>query len=147
MERNRAIGDVLLEKLLTSLKLLDRQLPEPLERRIGLRHEAGDGNRHLAATPPANLRIEIDDLLCKFCNSNDVLVRLRRQPHHEVELHLLPAVTECRTARREQVLLRHALVDDIAQALRPCLGRKGQPRLSHLLHAVCEVDREAVDAQ
>ena len=147
VERNRTIGDVLLEELLPPLKLLNRQLSEPLERRIWLWHEAGDGDRHLAAAPPADLRIEIDHLFRKACNADDVLIRLRRQPHHEVELHLLPPMTERCAARCQQILLRHALVDDIAHALRPRFGRKGQPRFPHLLHPMREVNRKAVDAQ
>ena len=140
VECNRTVRDMLLEEALPPLKLLDRQLAEPLKRRIGLRHEAGDGHGHLASAPSAYLRIEIDHLLGELFNPDDVLVRLCRQPHHEVELHLLPSVAECRTACREQILLRHALVDDIAQTLCPCLGRKGQPRFPHLLHAGREIN-------
>ena len=147
VERNRAIGDVLLEELLPPLKLLNRQLSEPLERRIGLWHKAGDGDRHLAATTPTDLRIEIDHLFRKACNADDVLICLRRQPHHEVELHLLPPMTERCAARSQQILLRHALVDDIAHTLRPRFGCKGQPRFTHLLHPMREVNRKAVDAQ
>ena len=46
-----------------------------------------------------------------------------------------------------EVLLCHALVDDVAQALRARFRCERQARLSHLLHLVGEVDGEAVDAQ
>ena len=144
---DRAIGDMLLEQLLPPLKLLDRQLSEPLERCIGLWYKAGDGDGHLAPTPPTHLRIKINHLLRKLCNPDNVLVRLRRQPHHEVELHLFPTMTECCAACRQQILLCYSLVDDIAQTLCPRFWRKGEPRLAHLLHAVRKVDREAVNAQ
>ena len=138
---------MLLEELLAALELLDGQLAEPLERRVRLRHEAGDGDRDLAAALALDLGVEVDDLLGELGNADDILVRLRRQAHHEVELDLLPALTEGSAAGLHEVLFRHALVDDVAQALRARFRREGQARLPHLLHLVGEVDGEAVDAQ
>ena len=147
VEGDGAVRDVLLEQLLAALELLDGQLAEPLERRVGFRHEAGDGDRDLAAALALDLRVEIDDLLGELSDADDVFVRLRRQAHHEVELDLLPALAERGAAGLHEVLLRHALVDDVAQALRARLRRERQAGLPHLLHLVGEVDGEAVDAQ
>ena len=47
----------------------------------------------------------------------------------------------------QQVVFRHVLVDDVAQALRARFGRKRQAALSHLLQSLGDVDGEAVDAQ
>ena len=147
VERDGTIRDMLLQELLTPLKLLNRELPEPLKRRIRFRHEAGDRDGDLAPAPSANLRIEIDDLLREAGDPDDVLIRLRRQPHHKVELHLLPPVAECRPARREQILLRHPFIDDVAQTLRPRLRREGQPGLAHALYLLGELHGKTVNAQ
>ena len=140
IERNGAVRDVFLQQTLTAFELGNRQLTEPLERRIRFRHEAGHGNRHLDAAPPLDLRIEIDHLLRQSGDADDILVRLSRQPHHEVELDLLPALTESRAAGIHEVLLGNTLVDDIAQALGPGLRRKGQTGLADLLHLMRQLD-------
>ena len=147
VERDCAVLDVLLEQLLPPLELRERHLAEPLERRIGLRHEAGDGDRDLDAALALDLRVEVDDLLREARDADDIVVRLRRQAHHEIELDLLPPLTKRRAARRHEVFLRDALVDDVAQALRTSLRRERQAGLPHLLHLVREVDGKAVDAQ
>ena len=100
-----------------------------------------------AAALALDLGVEVDDLLGELGNADDILVRLRRQAHHEVELDLLPALTEGSAAGLHEILFRHALVDDVAQALRARLRREGQAGLAHLLHLVREVDGKAVDTQ
>ena len=147
VERDCAVLDVLLEQLLPPLELRERHLAEPLERRIGLRHEAGDGDRDLDAALALDLRVEVDDLLREARDADNIVVRLRRQAHHEIELDLLPPLTKRRTARRHEVFLRDALVNDVAQALRTGLRRERQAGLPHLLHLVREIDGKAVDAQ
>ncbi len=147
IEGNRTVRDVVLQKLLPALELLNRQLAEPLERRIRFRHEAGHGNRDPAATPALDFSIKVDDFLSELGNTNDIFVRLRRQAHHKVELDLLPALAEGRTAGLHEIFFRDALVDDIAQTLRAGFRRKRQTRFSDLLHLMRKVNREAVNAQ
>ena len=56
----------------------------------------------------------------------DVIVRLGGKPHHEVELDATPTVLEGVSRSALEVFLGHVLVDDVAQALGACLGRKGE---------------------
>ena len=140
VECDRAVRNVLFEQLLTPLKFLNRQLSEPLKGSIRFRHKTGDRNGHLAAALAANLRVEINDLLRKLRDSDNVLIRLRRQAHHKVELDLLPSMTKRCAARFQQIFLRHSLVDDIAHALRASLRRKGEPGLTHRLHLVRKIN-------
>lgn len=147
VKRNRSICDVLLEQTLTTFKLRNRQLPKPLERRIWFRHEAGHGYRNLNPTTPLNLCIEVDDLLSQFCNTDDILVSLGRQSHHKIELDLFPALAERGATGTHEVLLRNALIDNIAQPLRTSLRRKRQARLADLLHLMRQINRETVDTQ
>lgn len=147
VEGNRAVTDMLLQKLLASLEFLERNLPEPLEGCVWLWYKAGDGDRDLDAAPSLDFLIQIDDFLCKICNADDVFVRLRREPHHEVKLDLPPALTKCRAAGLEEIFLRDTLIDDVAHALCAGFRCKGKSRLSDLLHFVCKIDGKAVDAQ
>ena len=147
MERNRAVAYALLQEPLPALEFFLRHLRKPLERRVRLGHEARDGHRDLDAALPLDFLVAVDNFLREFCDADDVLVRLGRQPHHEVELDRLPALLERRAHRVQQVVFRHVLVDDVAQTLRARFGRKRQAALSHLLQSLGDVDGETVDAQ
>ena len=147
VEGDGPVSDMLLQEPLAALKFLYGQLAKPLEGGEGLGHEAGHGNGDLHAPAALDLRIEVNHLLGQFRNADDVLICFRRQAHHEVELHLLPALTEGSAAGSEEVFLRHALVDDIAHALGACLRGEGKAGLPDLLHLVGQVNGEAVYAQ
>ena len=88
-----------------------------------------------------------DGAIADFMYSGQILLRLRRQPHHEVELHAVPTVLEGRLEGRVYRLVGDALVYHVAQPLRPGLGREGQAALAHRLKPRGEADREGVDAQ
>ena len=88
-----------------------------------------------------------DGAVADFVYSGQILLRLRRQPHHEVELHAVPSVLEGRFKRRVYRLVCDALVYHVAQPLRPRLGREGQAALAHRLKPRGEAYREGVDAQ
>ncbi|PKQ09980.1 MAG: hypothetical protein CVT69_02080, partial [Actinobacteria bacterium HGW-Actinobacteria-9] len=52
----------------------------------------------------------LEDLADQFSDAADVLVRLRGQPHHEVELHPVPPFRERGTERVLEILFAHSLV-------------------------------------
>ena len=144
---NCPVGDMLLQKFLAALEFFNGQLPEPLERRIGFRHKAGNGYRDLDAPLALDFRIEVNDFFRELGNADNIFIGFRRQAHHKVELNLFPALLEGRSAGIHKVFFRNALVDDIAQTLRACFGRKGQTGLSDLLHLMRQINREAVNTQ
>ena len=144
---NGPVRDMRLQEFLPPLEFFNGQLPEPLERRIGFWHKAGHGHRDLDAPLALDFRIEVYDFFGKVSNADNVFIGFCRQAHHKVELDLLPALLEGRSAGVHQIFLGNALVDDIAQALCTRFGSKGQAGFSDLLHLMCQINREAVNAQ
>ena len=71
-------------------QVVDRVLPEPLEGRVGLGHEAPHrrGHRRRAVVPPSDL----DAVARQLRDPERVLVHLRRHADQEVELHAPPAL-------------------------------------------------------
>ena len=87
--RARALGRVAQQRDLAP-QLVDAVLPEPLERRVRLRHEATD--RHRAARLLRVLAADVDDVLGELGDAERVFVHLGRQPGEEVELHPPPTL-------------------------------------------------------
>ena len=140
---------MLLQQMHTPQVFLWRNLFFPLERRKGLRHKIGCGEvyHEPALFAAGRLVPRPDDLVRKLRDADHVLIRLGRQAQHKIQLHAVPPAGEGRGARLQNFLLGHVLVDRVAQALRPGLGRKRQAAFSHLLHLHHELAREIVRAQ
>ena len=95
-------------------------------------NKAGAGDGHADRTSlwtGRNAVIQVDHLLCKVCDSFNVLHRFGRQTHHKVELDRGVAALKRGAAGGQHLLLGDVFVDDIAQALGSCLGCKGQTAL------------------
>ena len=56
------------------------------------------------------------------------------QSYHKIEFHSLPARFKRITDGAEQILFANALVDNVAQSLCACFGRKRQAALADALH-------------
>ncbi len=80
-------------------------------------------------------------------DADDVLVLLGGQADHEVELHAVPAAPEHPLGALGHVRLGDVLVDHVAHALGPGLGREGEAGDAHLRHLVEELLAQAVGAQ
>ena len=91
--------------------------------------------------------VQVEDLIGQIGNAGQVFIGFRRQAHHEVELDRGPAVLEGIFTGCQQIFFGDALVDDVAQALGPRFGRKGQAALADLLDLLGDVDGKAVDPQ
>ena len=83
--------------------------------------------------------------LHKARDALDVLVGLSRQANHEVKLAAAPPRFERGIDSPEQVVLRHVLVDHVAQALRTCLGREGETALLLPRDKLGHVDAKRVE--
>ena len=90
---------------------------------------------------------EIGDLFAEIRYTLSVLLGLRRESEHKVELHLGPAAVESGGNTPHDVLFRNALIDDIAKTLGPGFGRKGERTLFDILNALHDIERKSVDAQ
>ena len=114
-----------------------------------LRHEArrADRDAHAAGLVRRVHAPRVQHLIGKLRNAEYVLVRLRRQTEHEVELDTVPPALKGDLAGMEQVFLAHVFIDRVAQALRSGLGRERQAALAHLLQAAHDVHGEVVRAQ
>ena len=105
----------------------DHRVPLEWRERLGAegRHAHVDlGARLELLAAPKRFRAELHD-------GAHVLVTLRRQPDHEVELHQLPARLEDRVDGVEQVLLGVALVDHAPHPLGSGLRGDGEAALAH----------------
>lgn len=64
--------------------------------------------------PSLNLAVQINNPLCQLGNTNNIFVGFRWQPHHEIQLHRLPALAKSRSCRRKQILFCNAFINHIA---------------------------------
>ena len=136
-----------LQVLLFALDLLYAALRHPLERSERLRHEARDADGDAQVIAPLDLVIELVDAVRQIGDALQVFIRFRWKAHHEVELHLFPAIFEGIRAGAHDVFLRDALIDDIAHTLRTGFRCQCETALSDLLDLFRNVDGEAVDTQ
>ncbi len=139
-------GEGLPEELHPPLVLLNGDLGLPLEGGEGLGHEPGGGYRHpqapaLAAGvfPPG-----VDGVLGHFRDAQHVLVRLRGQAQHEIQLYRVPAAGEGGLQALGQLLLGDVLVDGVPEALGAGFGGEGQPRLPPPLEPLHQLHGEVV---
>ncbi len=140
----------LVEQLAAAAEGLRVNHPRPLEGRVRLRDQRVHADAH-HQPPPAALRELLatrgDHALHEVGDRQHILVTLARQADQEVELHPLPARAERRPHRRQQVLLGHVLVDDVAHPLRARLGCQRQPAFAHTLQTMRQRNAEGVHAQ
>ena len=95
---------------------------------------------------PLDLAAGLDDPLGELGDLQHVLVGLGREPAHEVELHLPPAVAVGGGDGPDQVVLGDHLVDDLADPLAAALGGEGEAGAAAVAgQLVGEVDVERVD--
>ena len=141
--------DAAAEQLHAAAVFLHRHLRLPLEGAVRLGDEAGraDGYPHAALLIGRILPPDVQHLRGKVGDAAHVLIRLRGQAEHEIELDSVPAALEGYAAGVQQVVFRYVLVYDVAQALRPGLGREGQAAAPYLLQAAHELHGEVVRAQ
>lgn len=147
MVGNVFVVDEPLDVLLFPFDFFNRQLAEPLEGRVRLGYEARYGDRDLAIVLVGHFAVEIEDLVGQVGDAGQVFVHFCRQAHHEIELDRGPAVFKGIFTGCQQIFFRNALVDNVAQALSPGFGRKGQAALADLLDLLGDIDGKAVDPQ
>ena len=140
-------ADRVAEHLQPPVDRLDVGLTGPLERRVRLGHEAADRHRAADVVGAGRLAALADDGVGELGDLEDVLVGLRREAAHEVELHLAPAGGVRGRRRADEVVLADRLVDDPAQPLAAALGREGQAGAASAAGQLLrERDVEGVDA-
>jgi hypothetical protein len=120
-------------------------LPEPLERRLGLGHEATDRERHGGRLVVA--AADAGDLTAQLGDAQGVLVGLGGQAGEEVELHPPPALRVGGVDRGVEVLLGDELVDHLAHAPGAGLGGEGEAAAPGPLELGGDADGEGVDPQ
>src|SRR5262249_22815002 len=99
--RARSLARVAQEADLAA-ELVDTVPPEPLERRLRLRHEPTD--RHGRAGLLAVLPADLGDALCELGDAERVVVHLGRQAGQEVELHAPPTLRVRRIDRAVEIV-------------------------------------------
>ena len=128
---------------------LNADLRLPLEGAVGLGDKAGSGDGDLHA-PVLVLRIlppAVEHLIGHLRDAHDVLVCLRGQAQHVIELHAVPAALKGDAAGVQQILLGDVLVDGVSQPLASALHGKGQAAFSHLLQPLHDLHGEVVRPQ
>ena len=149
MNIDRLVLHTVAQKIHAAQRLLGRNLAIPLERRLRLGNEQRDRRAHPHVTAMlgrhGSLR-PIVGALHKARDALDVVVGLGGQTDHEVELAAAPSRLKRSVDGPEQVVLRHVLVDHVAQALRTRLGREGEATLLLPRDELGHVDAERVEA-
>ena len=129
---------------------VDGVLGGPLERGEGLGHEhAGRGRHAHAALGPLLLGHAVEGvhhLFRQIADAAQVFVGFGGQAHHEVQLHAAPAAFKSAGDGTDQIVLRDALVDHVAQPLGARFGGQGQAGFFHLLGFFQRLLHDVVDA-
>ena len=149
VDADSAVLDALQQKLLTALDLVVGRLRAPLERRRSLRYENGDrdGNRDAAALPLGNnLASELQHMVGKLGDGDDILIALAGKAHHEVELAPAPSGLERSLHGAIEVFLGDALVDHVAHALASGLWSEGETALLLPCDLKRHIDAERIEA-
>src|SRR5213080_170268 len=133
-------AELVAQQRLADARLLERELPRPLEGRVRLGREGGDAGRH--PEPPAGRG---RDARRQLGDAAHVLLGLARKADHEVELQAPPAEIGKQACRTEQLLLAVLLLDHVAQPLRASLGREREARLPHAADLLQDARRERLD--
>ena len=145
-----AVCDLAFEQLLLAHQRIKGVLLFPLERRERLRHKAGDADGHRGALSLVGIRILIvffNHALGKERDALNIFIGLGGQSVHEIELDRRLAHVVGNIDRAEQIRLADVLIDRVTQALRACLGRKGEAAGLDGGHLVHQFAREAVKTE
>ena len=89
----------------------------------------------------------MEHLIGHLRNADDVLVRLRGQAQHVIELHAVPAAGKGDLTGVEQILLGDVFVDRVPETLAAALHSEGQAALAHLLQLLHQLHGEVVRPQ
>ena len=129
--------------------LLRGYLGFPLERAVRFRNKTGSGDRnaHTAALVFCILPPAVQNPVRHFRNPDDVLIRLRRQAEHIIELDAVPAAFKSNAAGIQQIFFRYILVDGIAQALAAAFHSEGQPAFPDALQPVHQFHGKVVRSE
>eukprot|EP00205_Picochlorum_sp_RCC944_P005008 CAMPEP_0182616094 /NCGR_PEP_ID=MMETSP1330-20130603/37125_1 /TAXON_ID=464278 /ORGANISM="Picochlorum sp., Strain RCC944" /LENGTH=288 /DNA_ID=CAMNT_0024836109 /DNA_START=30 /DNA_END=896 /DNA_ORIENTATION=+ len=114
---------------------LGRAHAVPLERRVGLWREIGDGHVD-GQVPPATSAFLLQPL-DRLVDAHDVLVRLTGEADHEVQLDLPPSLVPGGFHAAKELLVRQTLVDDVPHAL--CAGLGGKREAAPLARVANDV--------
>ena len=140
---------MLLQQLTPAQILLRGDLFFPLEGCVGFGHKVGCGHMD----PQAPLFVDgvgfpsLNDLIDQFRNAQHILVRLRRQAQHEIELHAVPAPGKGLGAGGENLFLCQILIDNIPQPLGSRLRGEGQAGFADGLELFHQLPGEVVRPQ
>src|SRR5262245_10132900 len=122
---------------------------QPLVRRSGFRHErvhtADDAPKLTAAALVA--QHDVAKLQRKVANRDEIVVSLRRQPNHEVELQVVETAGEDHLRRRENLVVRDRLVDDTPQPIGSCFRRDRNRALTASAEQFEDRRREIIEAK
>ena len=119
-------------------KLLFRALWCPLKRckRLWNKERCTSDNLHLAS--PFFFWYCIikgnRNLVGKLRNSANILLCLRWQPQHKIELNPIPSTLKCQSGTLYNIFFCQTFVNNISQTLASCLRRKCQATFSHILY-------------
>jgi hypothetical protein len=76
-----------------------------------------------------------------------IFLRFRGQADHEVQLDAVPASLESCLHHLFEILIRHVLVNHVAQTLGSRFWSKGEPSLACLLNVLGQLHGEGVQPQ
>ena len=132
------------EEALLFADLVQPDLRAPLKRRMRLRHEARHGHRERRVR--AVLQRGAAAPVSEVGDSLQVVLRLGRQPDHEVHLQRSPTTREQLADHGDQHFFVDDLVDHAAHAVRASFGGDGEARFSHATDLVHDRRRQALEA-
>ncbi len=116
----------------------------PLERRVRLGREIGDGDIEIQAAAVGGTAFALQPAH-GFRNSQHIGVGFPRQPNHEIELDFVPTLFPGGFDALEQFGVGEAFVHNVAQALGARFRGKGQPARSRPPQHIGNVFVKAID--
>ena len=138
--------EMVLEQMDPAQVFLRGDLGLPLERREGLRDEerCGQVDGEAPLLVAGVLLPGLDDLPDQLRDAQHVLVGLRGQAQHEIELHIVPAAGEGRGAGGQNLFLGDVFIDGVPEPLGSGLRREGQAAFPHPLDLQHQVPGEVI---
>lgn len=110
----------------TMINLVSRGLSSPLERSVRLGYEPTNGDRAANIFAPSSGSTSRNDVGRHVVNPQHVLVSLRGQTAHEIQLDLTPPVSEGRSNCTNEIFLGHLLIDNPTHSLGSAFRSEGQ---------------------
>ena len=112
-----------------------------LERCERFRHEGRTAHRNLNAFSfwsVLNTVKQIYNSLCKFSNSDDIFICLRRKPHHKVEFNCRISAFKSDTAGIHYFFFGNIFIYNVTQTLCSALCRKRKSTFADTLYLLKE---------